>query len=94
MQTSYTVRQWRTLFIQCKTQQDRDALSGLPINLAASFLGISRARIYQLLDEDKLDSVSIEDEEAKRRIALLITQKSLYRRRTIKRKRGQWLPGG
>ena len=89
MQDIYTAHDWRTLFKQCKTRAERDALMGLPIQLAAKVLGISRTRIHQLLKEEKLDSVSVRDEETGVRIAHMVTLTSLDQRRMIRRKPGQ-----
>ena len=63
-----------------------------PLNLASRLLGISRARIGQLLKDDKLDSVIVRDENTGRRIAYLITLVSLERRRKLNRQPGQWQP--
>ena len=94
MQNSYTAQEWRTLFKRCKTRTEREALMGLPINLAAKLLGIGRSRIHQLLKEEKLDSVSVRDEKTGVRIAHMVTLATLDQRRMIKRKAGQWRPGG
>jgi hypothetical protein len=92
MQATYNARQWRQLYLQCKTPSQRDEITGLPINLAARFLGVTRERIRQLVREKKLDSVKVFDEVKGTRIAYLITLDSLDRRRMIRRRAGQWRP--
>ena len=91
MKAIYDPRQWRELYWRCKTRQERDLLTGVPPNLAARMLGISAGRVFQLIREKKLDSVSVRDESG-RRIAHMVTLASLDRRRTIRRNRGQWQP--
>jgi hypothetical protein len=92
MQRTYTAKQWREQFRRCTTARQRDALVGPPMNLAARMLGITRSRIAQLIQEDKLDSVVVTDELTKVRIAYMITLDSLERRRKVKRNPGQWQP--
>ncbi len=91
MKASYSPKQWRELYARCKTHQERGLITGVPPNLAARLLGISPSRIFQLIHEEKLDSISVRDESG-RRIANMITLASLDRRRTIRRNRGQWQP--
>ena len=92
MKTTYTAVQWRELYRQCKTRQQRDALIGLPINLAARMLGITRGRIAQLVKEEKLSGIIVRDETTGQRIAYMITLESLDCRRSIRRLPGQWRP--
>jgi hypothetical protein len=92
MQHIYTAKQWRELFRRCTTARQRDALIGPPMKLAARMLGITRGRIAQLIEEDKLDSVGVIDERTKVRIAYMITLDLLERRRKVKRNAGQWQP--
>ena len=92
MKVTYTAIQWRELYRQCQTRQQRDALTGLPINLAARLLGISRGRISQLVEEDKLNGIIVRDETTSQRVAYMITLESLDRRRAIRRLPGQWRP--
>ena len=91
MKATYSPQQWRELYAKCKTRQERDLISGVPPNLAARLLGISPGRIFQLIQEEKLDSIRVRDESG-RRIAHMITLASLDRRRAIRRNRGQWQP--
>jgi hypothetical protein len=92
MQRTYSAKQWRALFAQAKSRAERDALVGLPMNLAARVLGITRGRIYQLIREGKLNSVVVHDELTGVRIAYMITLESLEQRRSVRRNSGQWQP--
>ena len=92
MRRKYTATQWRDRFLQCKTVEERERITGLPINLAAEVLGITRSRVQQLLKEDKLDCLYVHDDDTGRQIGLLVTLSSINRRRTLKRRPGQWLP--
>ena len=92
MKVTYNAVQWRKLCRQCNTRQQRDGLTGLPINLAARLLGITRGRISQLVEDDKLNCIVVRDETTGRRIAYMITLESLDRRRAIRRLPGQWQP--
>ena len=92
MKLAYTAIQWRERYLRAKTQMQRDVLTGLPINLAARLLGITRGRIAQLVEEEKLEGIIVRDEITGARIAYLITLASLDRRRAIRRHPGQWRP--
>jgi hypothetical protein len=92
MQATYRARQWCQLYLHCKTPEQRHAATGLPINLAAQLLGITRERIRQLVREQKLDSIQEYDDVTGTRIGYLITFDSLDRRRLIRRHAGQWRP--
>lgn len=92
MRTTYSSKNWRELFLHCRTRLERDNVTGVPPNLAARLLGVTPSRIFQLIQEEKLDSISVRDESG-RRIAHMITLASLDIRRTLQRKPGQWRPG-
>ena len=92
MKYRYSTNEWCQRYKQCKTASERLQLLGPPIVLAGEILGIRRTRVHQLIQEGKLDSVSVYDGDD-RRVGHFITQTSLDRRRKIRYKRGQWRPG-
>ena len=68
----------------------RDQLIGVSVTLAARLLGISRARVHQLLRSKKLRAVDVYDERHTR-IGHMVTLASIERRRrTVKPRRTQW----
>jgi hypothetical protein len=84
------VNDWVSMVRTCATTPKRDGLIGVSVTLAARLLGISRARVHQLLRTQKLTTVDIYDER-RIRIGHLVTLASIeHRRRTVKPRRTQW----
>ena len=68
----------------------RDRLIGISVTLAARLLGISRARVHQLLRSKKLRAVDVYDER-NARIGHMVTLASIERRRrTVRPRLTQW----
>lgn len=68
----------------------RDHLLGVSVTLAAHLLGVSRARVHQLLRARKLTAIDVYDDR-KARIGHMVTFASIaQRRRTVRRRRTQW----
>ena len=73
-----------------KSTPKRDTLIGVSVTLAARLLGVSRARVHQLLRSKKLRVVDVYDERHTR-IGHMVTLASIeHRRRTVKPRRTQW----
>ena len=84
------VREWVGLVREADVGARRDQLIGVSITLAAHLLGISRARVHQLLRARKLAAIDVYDDR-KARIGHMVTLASIaYRRRTARPRRTQW----
>jgi hypothetical protein len=76
----------RTADVRC----GRDNLVGVSVTLAAWLLGVSRARVHQLLNLKKLTAVDVFDEQ-QARIGHMVTLASIERRRrSVRPRRTQW----
>ena len=84
------VSDWVSMVKAFATTPKRDRLIGVSVTLAARLLGISRARVHQLLRSKKLRAVDVYDERHTR-IGHMVTLASIeHRRRTVKPRRTQW----
>src|SRR5262249_11367109 len=84
------VNEWVSMVKTFATTPKRDTLIGVSATLAARLLGISRARVHQLLRAKKLRAVDIYDERHAR-IGHMVTLASIeHRRRTVRPRRTQW----
>jgi hypothetical protein len=84
------VNDWVSMVKTFATTPKRDRLIGVSVTLAARLLGISRARVHQLLRSQKLRAVDVYDERHSR-IGHMVTLASIeHRRRTVKPRRTQW----
>ena len=84
------VNDWVSMVKAFATTPKRDRLIGVSVTLAARLLGISRARVHQLLRSKKLRAVDVYDERHTR-IGHMVTLASIeHRRRTVKPRRTQW----
>ena len=84
------VNDWVSMVKAVATTPKRDRLIGVSVTLAARLLGISRARVHQLLRSQKLRAVDVYD-ESHIRIGHMVTFASIERRRrTVKPRRTQW----
>jgi len=87
---SLKVQEWVTMVRAAGAQSHRDNLLGVSVTLAACLLGVSRARVHQLLNLKKLIAVDVFDERHVR-IGHLVTLASIERRRrTVRPRRTQW----
>ena len=84
------INDWVSMVKAFATTPKRDRLIGVSVTLAARLLGISRARVHQLLRSKKLRAVDVYDERHTR-IGHMVTLASIeHRRRTVKPRRTQW----
>jgi len=84
------VNDWVSMVKTSAASRKRDRLIGLSVTLAARLLGISRARVHQLLRSKKLRAVDVYDEHHTR-IGHMVTLASIERRRRMVRpRRTQW----
>ena len=84
------VNDWVSMVKASTAVPKRDTLLGVSVTLAARLLGISRARVHQLLRAQKLRAVDVYDERHTR-IGHMVTLASIeHRRRTVKPRRTQW----
>jgi hypothetical protein len=84
------VNDWVSMVRTSAATPERDRLIGVSVTLAARLLGISRARVHQLLRTQKLRVVDVYDER-RTRIGHMVTLASIERRRrTVKPRRTQW----
>ncbi len=84
------VNDWVSMVRTSATTPTRDRLIGVSVTLAARLLGVSRARVHQLLRSRKLRAVDVYDERHTR-IGHMVTLRSIERRRrTVKPRRTQW----
>ena len=84
------VNDWVSMVKTFAATPKRDRLIGVSVTLAARLLGISRARVHQLLRAQKLRAVDVYDEHHSR-IGHMVTLASIeHRRRTVKPRRTQW----
>lgn len=92
MAKSLDVNEWVSMVKASATTLMRDRLVGVSVTLAARLLGISRARVHQLLRSQKLRAVDVYDER-NARIGHMVTLASIaHRRRTVRPRRTQWRP--
>src|ERR1700745_2229965 len=81
------VNEWVSMVKTFARNPKRDRLIGVSVTLAARLLGISRARVHQLLRSNKLRAVDVYDER-RIRIGHMVTLASIERRRrTVKPRR-------
>ena len=86
------INDWVSMVKAFATTPKRDRLIGVSVTLAARLLGISRARVHQLLRSKKLRAVDVFDEH-RTRIGHMVTLASIERRRrTVKPRPTQWRP--
>src|SRR5215831_19925645 len=86
------VNDWVSMVKAFASSPKRDRLIGVSVTLAARLLGISRARVHQLLRSKKLRAVDVYDERHTR-IGHMVTLASIERRRrTVRPRRTQWRP--
>jgi hypothetical protein len=84
------VNDWVSLVKTFAATPRRDSLIGVSVTLAARLLGISRARVHQLLRSKKLRTVDVYDERHTR-IGHMVTLASIdRRRRSVRPRRTQW----
>lgn len=84
------VTEWVSLVREATQAEDREAVFGVSVTLAARLLGVSRSRVHQLLNGRKLMAVDVYDER-QTRIGHMVTLASISRRRrTVKPRRTQW----
>ena len=84
------IDEWVSLVTTFADTAKRDRLIGVSVTLAARLLGISRARVHQLLRSRKLKTVDVFDERHSR-IGHMVTLASIERRRRSVRSRPtQW----
>jgi hypothetical protein len=84
------VNDWVSMVKAFGSRPKRDRLIGVSVTLAARLLGISRARVHQLLRAKKLRVVDVYDEDHIR-IGHMVTLASIeHRRRTVRPRRTQW----
>jgi hypothetical protein len=80
---------WVARFHGSRTSAEKECLAGVSITLAAKLLGVSRSRVHQLINADKLSVVDVL--EGRVRIGHLVTFASIERRRrTVRPRRTQW----
>jgi predicted transcriptional regulator len=86
------VNDWVSMVRAFAATPKRDRLIGVSVTLAARLLGVSRARVHQLLRSQKLRAVDVYDERHIR-IGHMVTLASIERRRrTVRPRRTQWRP--
>ena len=84
------INDWVSMVKAFAATPKRDRLIGVSVTLAARLLGISRARVHQLLHSKKLRVVDVYD-ESHTRIGHMVTLASIERRRrTVRPRRTQW----
>lgn len=82
--------EWVDMVRGADARAHRDQLIGVSVTLAAHLLGVSRARVHQLLRTRKLAAIDVFDER-KARIGHMVTLASIaHRRRTVRPRRTQW----
>ena len=88
------VNEWVSMVKAFTATSKRDSLIGVSATLAARLLGISRARVHQLLRTQKLRAVDVYDERHTR-IGHMVTLASIeHRRRTVRPRRTEWSADG
>lgn len=94
MAKALNVNDWVSMVRTFAATPKRDRLIGVSVTLAARLLGISRARVHQLLRAQKLRAVDVYDERHTR-IGHMVTLASIeHRRRTVLPRRTQWRAAG
>jgi hypothetical protein len=84
------VNEWVSMVAASAASPNRDRLIGVTVTLAGRLLGVSRARVHQLLRAKKLQAVDVYDER-RIRIGHMVTLASIeHRRRTVRPRRTQW----
>ena len=90
MTQALRVNDWVSMVRTSTATAKRDRLIGVSVTLAARLLGISRARVHQLLRAEKLTAVDVYDEH-QIRVGHMVTIASIeHRRRTVKPRKTQW----
>lgn len=93
MARNLQVQEWVELVRETNASAARDSLIGVSVTLAARLLGVSRARVHQLLNARKLAAVDVFDER-RTRIGHMVTLASIARRRrSVRPRRTQWRSG-